>query len=197
MEVNLIARHLKAGSVIIIPTETVYGLAADSTNKKAVKRIYAIKGRKTQKKLALAVGSFKMLKKITKLLPKNTFNKIKKLLPGPLTIVCYSSSSVPEYLVGESGTIAVRFADNEYLNKAILHLGHPVVLTSANKSGGKSPVQLSETKSIWESVDFIVGNKATKYRKESTILDITKNPPKILRKGVLTAKELIKTGLLP
>lgn len=196
MEIGLIAKHLKKGSVIIIPTETVYGLAADSKNKKAVERIFKIKGRKKEKKLALAVASFKMLKKITKLLPKNILSRLKKVLPGPLTFIYYPSAGVPKYLISEYNTIAVRFADNKYLNKAISLLGRPLVLTSANRSGGRSPVRLSDTKTIWKEVDFIIGASRTKYGKESTVLDITKNPPKILRAGVLKSKKLKNIGLL-
>lgn len=190
-----IAYQFKSGNPVILPTETVYGLAADAFNKKAVEEIFRIKGRKFSKKLALGVSSFNMLKSITTGIPYEVFNSIKKNLPGPLTLVCFASNKVPKYLVSGNGTIAVRFSSNETLLKSIKKLRHPIVLTSANVSGTKSPVDFKGTGSLWKKVNLAVDTGVTKFKQESTILDITKFPPKIIRKGALSVKMLKSSGL--
>jgi L-threonylcarbamoyladenylate synthase len=185
----------KMGGLVIFPTDTVYGIGALMKNKKAINQIYRLRHRPKNKALLILIASKKDLNKYVHL---NLRAKkiINKLWPGPLTIILSKKKTVPNFITARQSTVAIRLPENKFLRILIKKLGQPIVAPSANLSGKKSPLYAQETfKDFWGKVDLILDGGRTKYQKESTLLDLTKNPPVILRAGAM-AKNKIEKYLL-
>lgn len=193
--------------VVILPTETVYGLAARADRPEAVNRIYAIKGRDFDKPLALCVDSLQTAKQYGKF-SRKAVAMAKKHWPGPLTLIIPASEPdffnqlAPQmYATNSKGeqTIAIRCPETEW-RPLILHRGvpYPVALTSANRSGGKDPVTAVEAnKAIGIDVDAIWFGPDCEEAEPSTIVTLAEDTPKILRQGALPAKALKRWGVEP
>jgi len=127
---------LKAGGVVVFPTETAYGLAADATNKKAVRRVFAIKGRGQEKTFPLIASDIKMVEKYAVLSPVIK-RLIKKYWPGALTVIVGVRHGAPQLDPGviRSGTVAIRIPDHPMARELAKRLGQPIISTSANVSG--------------------------------------------------------------
>ena len=167
---------LKLGGVIAYPTETVYGLGANIFNELAIRRIFEIKGRLINKPISVAVSSFEMLESIACVSLENK-RIIRKLLPGPITIILPKKEIVSSLLTGGTDFIGIRYPENKTAKEIIEKAGFPITATSANFSGEK---EITEAKDITLNVDFIVKGKC-KYKKSSTILDLVER--RILREG--------------
>ena len=135
-EVDLIADYLKRGMVIAYPTDTVYGLGCDARNSVAIKRINKIKGAKRNKPLLILISDFKMLKKYCFISPPQT-DYLKKIWPGPVTVILKRRPNLPKELTGGLNSLAVRLPENDFLIKIINDAGFPIVSTSLNKKGDK------------------------------------------------------------
>lgn len=179
-------RALRDGKVIAYPTETVYGLGCDATNKKAVKKIYAIKGKSEQKQLLVLVASSAMAKKYV------TFNKPAQRLattywPGALTLVL-PTTPLGKKLFGTL-TLGVRISSNPIAQAIVKSLGEPLVSTSANLTGqaaSRSGQEAMESFAKCDSEpDLILDAGKLKKSKGSTIVDCTGVDFKIIRKGDL------------
>jgi len=171
------AEIIKKGGLVVFPTETVYGIAADSTNKKAITRLNSIKKRPDNKPYAIQIAYKKDLPRYLKLIPKEAKLSIKKYWPGPLTGI---------FPARKGGTIGVRIPDNKVALALLRRVGRPLAAPSANVSGGKSPVNARQAgRQLNGLVDLILDAGPTRYRKDSTIIDFTSKPVKVIRKGVL------------
>lgn len=187
--IEKIAAFLKEGKIGIIPTETVYGIAGSIENKETIERIFKIKARKRNKPFAIAICDIKQLKKLVSFISPAAKKLIKNYWPGPLTIVFKVLSNVPKYITRGLDTVAIRMPDNIISLAIIRKTGNPLVLTSANISGKKSPII---PPSQFKGVDFLVDNGKTRLGIESTVVDVTKNNIKVLREGALSSQELSK-----
>lgn len=165
------ARLIRNGGLVGFPTETVYGIAADPANKKAVARLNKIKKRPAGKPYTLHIAYKKDVYKHTTELSPLAKKIIKEYWPGPLTIILKSR---------KGKKIGFRMPDNKIALALIRAVGKPIIAPSANVSGQKSPVKADE---VCDGMDLILDGGPTKYRKDSTILDLTAIPPKILREG--------------
>ncbi|HHU60145.1 TPA: threonylcarbamoyl-AMP synthase [bacterium] len=175
---------LNNSGVVILPTDTVYGLAIRLDDEVALDKIYKIKGRDKGKKLAMLVNSFEMLKDHV-VIGDDVLKKLSSVFPGPLTLVCKDKRK-------QADTLAVRMINNELINEVIKHLGKPILITSANKSGDQPISDLEELISAFEGqVDIIIAGNKLKGR-PSTILDITSEEFKILREGKISKEEIEK-----
>lgn len=182
--VSDIVSTLNNSGVVILPTDTVYGLAVRLDDEVSLNKIYKIKGRDKGKKLAMLVNSAEMLKDYV-VIDDCVLKKLSSVFPGPLTIVCKDKKK-------RGNTIAVRMINNELINEVVKNLGKPILITSANKSGDKPISDLEELISAFEGqVDIIIAGNKLKGS-PSTILDITSEEFKILREGKISKEEIEK-----
>ena len=142
-EVTRAVTALRKGRVLLYPTDTIWGLGCDIFNESAVKRIYEIKQRPENKPFVLLVDSIEMLKKYI----KDIHPRVETLLTHhiqPLTIIYQSNGTLPDYLVSEEGTLAIRVTQDEFCKQIIGALGQPIISTSANRAEQPYPKNFQE-----------------------------------------------------
>ncbi|MFC4651420.1 L-threonylcarbamoyladenylate synthase [Lactococcus nasutitermitis] len=182
-------KALKSGELAILPTETVYGLFADAMNQKAVEKLYAVKGRPTDKALNLNVSSYETILKFSKNQPDYLEKLVKNFLPGPLTIILEAAENVPAWVHIGKKTIGFRMPSIAVTQEVIRALG-VLVGPSANLTGAASPRFFSDlTTEILENAAVSLKDDSI-YGLDTTILDLTRKQAKILRQGAITAEEL-------
>ena len=175
-----------------IPTETVYGLGADALNEDAAKKIYAAKGRPSDNPLIIHITNMKALEKIVSEVPEKAVKVAEKYWPGPLTMIFNKSDIVPYGTTGGLDTVAVRMPVDEIAREVIDAGGGYIAAPSANTSGRPSPTTAQHVaEDLSGRVDMIVDGGAVEIGVESTILDMTVEPPMILRPGAIT-KEMFE-----
>jgi len=190
--INIAADVLKNDSLIVYPTDTLYGIAANALSKKAVLNVYKVKGRTFNKPLSIAFHSLSQTKKYVK------FNSLalklaKKFLPGPLTIILPMKYRFPKELTFGSKNVGIRIPDNKIALELIKECGFPITATSANISGNKDPITAKDVaKQIGDKVDLILDAGKCKYSRPSTVIKVTGNKIKVLRKGVISERDIYK-----
>jgi L-threonylcarbamoyladenylate synthase len=162
---------LKAGGVVVFPTETAYGLAADATNERAVRRVFAIKGRELGKSFPMIAASVAMVEKYAILSP--VLRKlVKKQWPGPLTVVAptRTNNELSKGVV-RGGTVAVRVSSHPIARELSRRLGRPIVSTSANLSGQPACYSIRAVKKqLGDKPDFYLDTGRLPKRKPSKIV---------------------------
>uniref|UniRef100_A0A6G1SC52 Threonylcarbamoyl-AMP synthase n=1 Tax=Aceria tosichella TaxID=561515 RepID=A0A6G1SC52_9ACAR len=195
-QVNFACGILNKSGVIALPTDTLYGLAAVANDSKALDKIYKIKGRDAGKPLAVCVADVAEIPQVADI-GKNDMDVFRSLLPGPVTLVLKRSSSLNKDLNPNVPTIGVRVPCHNFIIALCDQLG-PLALTSANKSGEKSPLVIDDFKEIWDELDCIFdagptrenfveqSNVFSKERAGSTVIDLSDQERKyykIIREG--------------
>ena len=171
---------LKKGYPIIYPTDTLYGLGSDATNTSAVKKINQIKNRTTP--LSIMIHNVEDIKKYAEY-NSNILKKIKKILPGPFTILLKSKKSNLSYLVqNNSEKIGIRIPNHEFCLKLLKKYNKPIITTSVNIHGEKSLNNIEEIEQRFCNIN-IYKDKINENSKGSTIIDFTSKIPKIVREG--------------
>jgi L-threonylcarbamoyladenylate synthase len=179
------------GGVIAYPTETFYGLGADATNEQAVKRIYEIKGRNFINPISIIIGRPENLYPLVHRVSSAAQKLIQAFWPGALTIIFKASDGVLPVLTAGTGKIGVRVSASNVAQLIAQKLGHPLTATSANLSGKPECSQASEVaKQIGNKIDAIVDFGPTIGDKVSTIIDVTCDPPEILREGIIIRQSI-------
>lgn len=183
---NLIAKLAKQvimnGGIIALPTDTVYGLAADPFNRKAIEKLYKIKTRSDNKPIALLVSSKNAVSKFAKTIPPLAKKLMDKNWPGALTIIFDKKSTVPDRLTAGMPSIAIRMPDNKIALSLIKACGGALAVTSANVSGEKPAVNASEVSDI-DGIDLLVDGGKCKIGKASSVVMVKGNSVEVLRKG--------------
>ena len=183
-EVNESLGVIKRGGLLLYPTDTVWGIGCDATNADAIDKIYALKKRKESKALICLVSDMKMLNQFVEEIPEVAYN-ILKYADQPTTIIYDKPIRVAENLVGEDNTLGIRIVQDEFCRSLIKKMGRPLVSTSANISGEKTPMRFPEiSQPILEEVDYIVNlQRKHKSTKSSTIIRLSNDGQvKVLRK---------------
>lgn len=190
------ASIIKQGGLVIYPTETCYGLAANALDPKAVKRVYEVKGRPYNKPLSIAVSDLEMAKKYAYFTPEAE-KLVKELLPGPLTIALPKKPEVPDIV--NPDRIAIRIPNNLIAILLIKETGIPITATSANKTGDPPPYNIKDAiNSLVGIVDFAMDTGQLPKVKPSTIVDFTEKPcPQITRIGPIPPSKILKTLSIP
>lgn len=182
---------LKQGGIVAFPTDTVYGVGAAINIELAVARVYQIKGRPHSRALPILLADKSQIADVAKAVPPLAWRLADKFWPGALTIVLFKSASVPDIVTGGGKTIAVRIANHPIPIAIIRGLGVPIVGTSANLSGSPSVLTAEEVRiQLGDLVDMIIDSGRCPGGRESTIVDLTREPPLILREGAIPLEEI-------
>ncbi|QDK70779.1 L-threonylcarbamoyladenylate synthase [Lactococcus protaetiae] len=190
MQTEKAINALKSGELVILPTETVYGLFADATQEQAVKKLYAVKGRPTEKALNMNVSSFDTILKYSKNQPTYLEKLVAEFLPGPLTIILEASENVPEWIHIGKTTVGFRMPAISMTQNIINEVG-VLVGPSANLTGELSPRFFSDlSQEILKNATVAIKDDSV-YGLDTTIIDLTGENPKILRQGAITREELL------
>jgi L-threonylcarbamoyladenylate synthase len=189
---------LKNGGVVAFPTDTVYGLGAAADNPAAIRRVFEIKQRPLNMALPLVLADSAQADTVAINIPEEARVLMAKFWPGALTLVLKKSARVPDILTAGSGTVAVRVPNHALSLALIGGAGVPLVGTSANVHGMPSPVTAEEVRAQLEGkVDYVIDGGRTPVGVESTIVDMTVSPPKILRHGAISREEIEKALVSP
>ncbi len=186
------AKEIQLGELVAFPTETVYGLGADATNKQAVKRVYLAKGRPSDNPLIVTVSSPEMADKYIEDYGKYGKKLISAIWPGPLTLIFkIKPGSLSSVVTGGLPTAAFRMPENETTRKMIAQAGVPIVGPSANSSGKPSPTTAQHVFHDMEGkIAGILDDGPTTVGVESTILDLSSDQPAVLRPGKITGQKI-------
>lgn len=185
---------LRAGEAVALPTETVYGLAADALNAAAVVKIFAAKERPRFDPLIVHLPEIDCLERVSVVLAADRIlvrALIERFWPGPLTLVLPRSSEIPDIVVAGLETVAVRMSAHPVFQRIIREVARPLAAPSANRFGRISPTSANDVLVELEGrIPFIVDGGATKHGIESTIVAVREGALEILRHGPVTAEEL-------
>ncbi|MGE0230569.1 MAG: L-threonylcarbamoyladenylate synthase [Flavobacteriaceae bacterium] len=190
--VDAVANALRAGNLAVLPTETVYGIAADATNPRAVAALYAAKGRPSFNPLIAHVDSLEMAHKCG-IFSDLAAQLAARFWPGPLTLVVPQSRDCPVAALATAGldTIAIRLPAHPVMRAVIARLGRPVVAPSANLSGRLTATRLQDALGdLGETVAIGIDDGACRLGIESTIVACTGGAAKLLRPGALAPEDI-------
>jgi len=195
-QIKIIAKKLKEGEIIVYPTDTIYGIGGNGLNENIIGKIFSIKQRTTEKALPLLVKNVEMAEKLT-FIDKKVKKILEAIWPGPITAVLWKRKIVPLKLTGNAETVALRWAKNNFLEMLFQYIDFPLISTSANISGRENIYKTDGLiKTFEESVikpDLIIdGGDLEQNLPASTIIDLTKPKPLILRVGAVKPEELLK-----
>lgn len=187
------AAAIKRGDLVIFPTETVYGLGADAFNAKAVAKIFVAKSRPSHNPLIVHIADRGDLDQLIQGEVSAVAKRLMaKFWPGPLSLVFLKCGNVPSVVSGGSDTVAVRLPDHELAREFIRQSGTPIAAPSANPSNYISPTTPEHLKlsGIASKAEVVIEAGATLRGLESTVVDVTTNPPRLLRQGSITIEDL-------
>ncbi|MBI3875200.1 MAG: threonylcarbamoyl-AMP synthase [Verrucomicrobia bacterium] len=185
------AELLRAGEVVALPTETVYGLAANALDEKAVARIYEIKGRPAHNPIIVHVSGIGMARRCVREWPQVAERLAGAFWPGPLTLVLPKSAEIPGIVTADGDTVGVRWPSHPLMQAVICVCGFPLAAPSANLSNQLSPTNAEHVrKTLGEKLRLIVDGGQSQVGIESTVLDLVETPPRVLRPGMIHAESL-------
>lgn len=198
LQIQAAADAIRRGSIVVMPTETVYGLAADATNEAAVARIFAAKGRPATNPLIVHVGSFAQASALVSEIPDWARDLVSRFWPGPLTLVLNSAGVIPRSVAGGLDTIALRIPAHPVALRLIAAAERPVAAPSANPFTMLSPTQVEHLDpTIVAAAALVLDGGPCEVGIESTVVDATGAVPVVLRSGVISASDIAETtGLL-
>ena len=176
-EINNAVKILKKGGVIIYPTDTIWGIGCDATNEKAVKKVYALKKRLEEKTLIILICKKESISNLVDDVPPIAYDLIDSW-QKPLTIVYEGAKNLAKNLIRNDKTVAIRVSKDEFSRRVIEKFGKPLVSTSANESGEKTPLFYSEiSDSIINGADYVVDlyHDSMNDVKASTIIKLHKD----------------------
>ena len=190
LDYDEIVALLLGGGIIGFPTDTAYGLGCDPFNEGAVDRLFRLKGRPETKPILLVIDSLAMAESISQ--PSEMFHAVAtRFWPGPLTVVVEAKLAVPANVTAGTGTIGLRWPVAPIATSLLKRFGKPITATSANRMGQPSAITADEIRSqLGEGLDAIVDDGSLPVRGGSTLLDITADPPLLLREGPISYETL-------
>ncbi len=190
-EIEEIASLIKQGEAVAIPTETVYGIAADSFNEKAVAKIFEAKGRPSDNPLIVHISDINQIYSLVKEVPEKAKELFNRYWPGPLTVILPKKDCVPDKVSGGLTTVAVRMPSHPVAKAIIDAAGVPLAAPSANISGFPSPTSVTYViDDMTGRLPAIVGGGDCDIGIESTVITLASDPPVLLRPGAVTYEQL-------
>ena len=183
---------LRAGQVVALPTETVYGLAANALNPEAVARIYAVKGRPAHNPIIVHVAEEGMARRCVAEWPALAGRLARAFWPGPMTLVLKKSEAIPSIVTAGGDTVGVRWPSHPFIQAVIRACGFPLAAPSANPSNQVSATNAAHVrKHLGTKVPLIVDGGQSQIGIESTVLDVSVRPPRVLRPGMIHEQALL------
>ena len=190
------AELLRAGEVVALPTETVYGLAANALDANAVAKIFQVKGRPAHNPIIVHVSDNEMAARCVKTFPPLAEKFSRAFWPGPLTLVLPRAEKIPNNVTAGGETVGVRWPCHPIMQAVIRACGFPLAAPSANLSNQISPTNAAHVRAQLDGkIPLIVDGGQSQVGIESTVLDLTVSPPRILRPGMIHAESLAAVGL--
>jgi L-threonylcarbamoyladenylate synthase len=185
------AEVLRGGGLVAFPTETVYGLGANALDGEAVARIFTAKGRPANNPLIVHVAKVEDVRRLVAHWPAEAAALAERFWPGPLTLVLPKRADVPEIVTAGGPTVAVRMPGHAVARELIELAGVPVAAPSANRSGNVSPTLAQHVIDELDGrIDLILDGGPTTGGIESTVLDLSRRPARLLRPGLVTPGEI-------
>jgi L-threonylcarbamoyladenylate synthase len=177
---------IKAGGVIVYPTETLYGVGANALDAEAVERVHAVKNRTEKKPILVIVHAIDIMADLIEEMPAAAQKLIDAFWPGPLTLVFKANAKVPGNLTRGSGTIGIRIPSSALCLKLLSLCGCPLTSTSANTSGGAVLRSVAEIQGVLTTgVDLYLDAGVLPESKPSTVVDVTRTKPSLVREGAI------------
>lgn len=189
-KIKRVAEIIRNKGLVVYPTETLYGLGANALDAQAILKVFNVKQRSLSRPITLAVADEKMLEKVAEV---NDLTKkiVHTCLPGPLSLLLNKKEIVPKELTCGQTKVGIRIPDHPVALSLIRVLGIPITATSANISGQPAPVSAEEAnKQIGKKVDLVIDSGLTKIGRPSTIIDLTLDPPRVIRSGAFPVEKL-------
>ncbi|MCW5938391.1 MAG: threonylcarbamoyl-AMP synthase [Fimbriimonadaceae bacterium] len=185
------ARVIREGGVVVMPTETVYGLACDALNDRAVARVFELKGRPNENPLIVHIAGLDDLPKVAESWPPIVEKLAERFWPGPLTMVLPKLPSVPFQTTGGLDTVAVRVPDHDVALVLIEESERPLAAPSANPFGRLSPTRAEDVDpELAAQVPMVLDGGPCRIGLESTVLDLTSDEPRVLRPGSVSRADI-------
>ena len=185
------AERLRAGEVVALPTETVYGLAANALDENAVAKIFEIKGRPAHNPIIIHVAGNEMAADCVEYFPALALKFSHAFWPGPLTLVLPRAQKIPGNVTAGGATVGVRWPSHPFMQAVIRACGFPLAAPSANLSNQISPTNANHVRAQLDGkISLIVDGGQSQVGIESTVLDLTISPPRVLRPGMIHAESL-------
>jgi L-threonylcarbamoyladenylate synthase len=186
------AALLRLGQVVALPTETVYGLAANALDATAVSRIYEIKGRPSRNPLIIHVADLEMARNCACFWPPLAEKLARAFWPGPLTLVVERAKEIPLVVTAGGTTVGVRWPSHPFIQAVIRQCGFPLAAPSANPSNQVSPTNAEHVlRDLGNKISLIVDGGQSHVGIESTVLDLSTSPPRLLRPGMVSDSALL------
>ena len=182
---------LRAGEVVALPTETVYGLAANALDETAVAKIFQIKGRPADNPIIVHVASIEMARACVAHWPERAGKLARAFWPGPLTLVLPRAKEISDLVTAGGATVGVRWPGHPFIQAVIRECGFPLAAPSANLSNRVSPTNAGHVRAQLEAkIPLIVDGGQSQVGIESTVLDLSVSPPRVLRPGMIHLESL-------
>jgi L-threonylcarbamoyladenylate synthase len=185
------AELLRAGQLVALPTETVYGVAANAWNEEAVRLIFEAKGRPSENPIIVHVASLELARRCVSAWPPEANQLAAAFWPGPLTLVLPRSEEIPPLVTAGGATVGVRWPSHPVIQAVIKACGFPLAAPSANRSNELSPTTAQHVhKSLGARIALIIDGGPAGVGIESSVLDLASTPPRLLRPGMISAESL-------
>ena len=192
-DIKAAGKVLKQGGIVAFPTDTVYGLGAVFDDEKAVRKIFAAKGREEKKPLSILVADSVQVELLSEIKSGEMAQKAERLMkkywPGALTLIFRKKPGIPDAVTAGGETIGIRMPNMELTRELIRAAGKPLAAPSANTSGKRSSVSAREVlEDLDGKIDMVIDGGTCPVGVASTVVDMTGETPVILREGVITAE---------
>jgi L-threonylcarbamoyladenylate synthase len=185
------AAALREGGLIVLPTDTVYGLACRADDEAAVRRLFALKRRSAEKALPILLADAERLNDVASVVPEAAERLAEAYWPGPLTLIVRKASAIPDLVTGGKDTVGVRVPDLPLARAILAACDFPVAVTSANLADEPPAVSVAELPiELRAAVALIVDRGTCSGGTPSTVVDVTVEPPAVLREGPVTAEDI-------
>ncbi len=184
-------RTLKKGGIIVFPTDTLYGLAADFLNPEAIQTLFMAKNRPIEKAIPILIGNCEHIDSLTPAIDARIETVMKHYWPGALTLVLQKKANLPAEL-SQTDSIGIRMPDHPFALKLLEHTG-PLATTSANISGAPNPLNAYEVlQQLNGRVDLILDGGSVSFGEASTVIDCTGEEPIVLRSGPISLTKILE-----